>query len=122
MREHTTTAFLSRDNYQKSCLGFTRLSKTFILHIIHILGKRMKASGVDGLSNGDLTEGVMSGQDTLSFIPFHLGSDEQSNGQTGDWVQSWWHSKNGTDFGGLPLREVTKDNMFEVQDFKATRL
>ena len=95
----------------------------FILHAIHILGRQMKASGVDGLSRGDLTEGMMSRQDPLSFIPFHLvGADERSNGQAGAWVQSWWHSKNGTDFGGLLLREVTKDNMFELRDFKAAHL
>jgi hypothetical protein len=41
----------------------------FILHVIHISGKRMKASGVDGLSRGDLTEGMMGGQDPLSYIP-----------------------------------------------------
>ena len=94
----------------------------FILHIIHISGKRMKVSGVGGLSRRDLTEEMMSGQDPLSFIPFHLGADEQSNGQASAWVQSLWHTKNGADFGGLPLREVTKDNMFKLRDFKAARL
>jgi hypothetical protein len=86
----------------------------FILHFIHILGKQIKASGVIGLSRGDLMEGMMSGQDPFSFIPFHLGADKQSNGQAGAWVQSWWHSKNGTDFGG--------HNMFELRDFKAAPL
>jgi hypothetical protein len=82
----------------------------------------MKASGVDGLSRGDLTEGMMGRQDPLSFIPFHLGADERSNGQTGAWVQSWWLSTKGADFGGLPLRKVTKDNMFKLRDFKVARL
>ncbi len=94
----------------------------FILHVIHISGKWMKALGVDGLSCGDLTGGMMGGQDPLSFIPFHLGADEKSNGQTGAWVRSWWLSKKGANFGGLPLREVTKDNMFKLQDFKAAQL
>ena len=37
----------------------------FIPHFIHILvlGKQMTASGVDGISCGDLMEGMMSGQD-----------------------------------------------------------
>jgi hypothetical protein len=39
----------------------------FILHVIHISGKRMKASGVVGLSRGDLTEGMTGGQDPLSY-------------------------------------------------------
>jgi hypothetical protein len=33
----------------------------FMLHVIHILGKRIKASGVDGLSKGNLTKGMMAG-------------------------------------------------------------
>jgi hypothetical protein len=33
----------------------------FILHVLHISGKRMKATGVDGLSRGDLTEGMLAG-------------------------------------------------------------
>ena len=95
----------------------------FILHVIHISGKRMKASGVDGLSRGDLTEGLMGGQDPFSFIPFHLGADERSRGAVvGAWVRSWWCTKKGTDFGGLSLTQVTKDNMFELRDLKAARL
>jgi hypothetical protein len=94
----------------------------FILHVIHILGKRMKASGVYGLSRGDLTEGLMSGQDPLSFIPFHLGADERSRGLVGTWVQGWWLSKKGAEFGGFPLSTITKDNMFELRDLKAARL
>jgi hypothetical protein len=44
----------------------------FVLHVIHISGKRMKASGVDGLLRGNLTEGMMAGKDPLSFIPFKM--------------------------------------------------
>ena len=75
----------------------------FILHVIHISGNLMKALGVDGLSQGDLTEGMMGGKDPLSFIPFHLGADERANGLVGTWVQSWWRTKKGAEFGGLPL-------------------
>ncbi len=50
----------------------------FILHVIHISGKRMKALGVDGLSRGDSTEGMMGGKDPFSFIPFHQGADERA--------------------------------------------
>ncbi len=48
----------------------------FILHVIHISGRRMKASRVDGLSWGDLTKGMMAGCDPLSFIPFNKGADD----------------------------------------------
>jgi hypothetical protein len=94
----------------------------FILHVIHIAGKRMKATGVDGLSQGDLTEGLMAGQDPLSFVPFNKGADERSSGLVSAWVQSWWSSRKRTDFGGLPLRVIDKDIMFELQDLKEARL
>jgi len=65
----------------------------------------------------------MGGQDPLFNIPFHIGADEWSNaGLVGTWVRSWWCSKKGADFGGLPLTQVTKDTMFELRDLKATRL
>jgi len=53
----------------------------FVLHVIHISGKWMKASGVDGLSRGDLTEGMMAGKDPLSFIPFNRGADDRAGGK-----------------------------------------
>jgi hypothetical protein len=46
----------------------------FILHVLHIVGKRMKATGVDGLSRGDLTEGVLAGVDPFSSLLFNLGA------------------------------------------------
>jgi hypothetical protein len=82
----------------------------------------MKASGVDGLSQGDLTEGTISGKDPLLFIPFNRGSDDRLGGWVSTWVHSWWKTKRGTDFGGFPLRTITKDNMFELWDLKAARL
>ena len=45
------------------------------MHLLHISGKRMKATGVDGLSRGDHTKGMMAGDDPMSFLPFHLGAD-----------------------------------------------
>jgi hypothetical protein len=94
----------------------------FILHVIHISGKRMKASGVGGLSRGDLTEGMMAGEDPLSYIPFHNGADERSGGKVSQWVQSWWTTKKGKNFGGFPLATITKESMFELRDLKAARL
>jgi hypothetical protein len=94
----------------------------FVLHVVHISGKRMKASGVDGLSRGDLTEGMMAGHDPLSFIPFNQGADERSGGKVSTWVRSWWKSRKGIDFCGFPLKAITKDNMFELKDLEAARL
>jgi hypothetical protein len=39
------------------------------IYVIHISGKRMIGHGTDGLSRGNLTEGVMAGQNFLDFFP-----------------------------------------------------
>jgi hypothetical protein len=41
------------------------------IHMIHISGKRMIGTGIDGLSRGSLTEGVMSGIPFLKFFPLN---------------------------------------------------
>ena len=51
-----------------------------ILHIIHVSGKRMIASGVDALSKGDTTKGIMKGNSILTYSPFHLGAHQRSKG------------------------------------------
>ena len=94
----------------------------FILHVIHISGKRMKATGVDGLSRGDLMEGMMAGEDPMSFLPFDEGADERSRGKVSAWVKSWWQDEREADWGNYPLVEVTKDNMFELKDVDGARL
>jgi hypothetical protein len=47
------------------------------LLVIHVLGKRMQAQGTDGVSRGQLTEGVMNGESMLSFLPMHETALEQ---------------------------------------------
>jgi hypothetical protein len=98
-----------------------RLHKTerdggFILHVLHISGKRMKATGVD------LTEGMLAGADPFLYLPFNKGADKRSGGAVGLWVRSWWKTKKGEDWGGIPLAEVTGETMFELKDLKAARL
>ena len=58
------------------------------LHIIHISGKRMILSGVDGLSRGDSTTGIMARENALSFVPLHLSALERSPALA-DWVRDW---------------------------------
>jgi len=96
----------------------------FILHVLHISGKRMKATGVDGLSRGDHTEGMMASEDPMSFLPFHQGADTRWRGRVGKWVRSdhAQDPKQERDWGGLPLEEVNQDNMFELKNVKAARL
>ena len=73
-------------------------------------------------TSGQFTEGIMAGKDPLSFIPFNRGADDRAGGKVSVWVHSWWETKKGTPFGGFPLRNITKDNMFELRDLKAARL
>ena len=94
----------------------------FILHVLHISGKRMKATGVDGLSRGDLTEGMMAGGDPFSFLPFDWGANDRSQGAVGAWVRSWWQNQKREDWGGLSLEEVTGESMFELKNPRAPRL
>lgn len=49
-----------------------------VLHVIHCAGTRMQAQGSDGLSRGNLTEGVMSGKGFLDYIPIHKSAFERS--------------------------------------------
>ena len=58
------------------------------LHLIHVAGTRMICQGSDGLSRGNLTEGVMSGTDMLSFIPIQLNALERSLSLK-EWLLSW---------------------------------
>lgn len=58
------------------------------IHIIHIAGRRMLAQGTDGLSRGDLCNGVMRGDSLLSFVPLHLSPLERAPGLL-DWCQLW---------------------------------
>jgi hypothetical protein len=56
--------------------------------ISHVAGKRMEAQGTDGVSRGQLKEGVLTGQEMLWFIPFHLSALKRSP-LVETWIQSW---------------------------------
>ena len=58
------------------------------LHVCHVAGTRMIAEGGDGVSRGLLNEGVMAGEDILSFIPLHLSAIERSPTLV-DWLKTW---------------------------------
>ncbi len=44
------------------------LNTNFMLHVVHVVGTRMIAQGTDRLLQGTFLEGVVGGQDMLSFI------------------------------------------------------
>ena len=58
------------------------------LHFIHVAGTRMIAQGSDGLSRGNLSEGVMRGTEMSSFIPLNESALERSS-TLKHWIESW---------------------------------
>ena len=50
----------------------------FILHVIHVSGKRMIEQGTDGLSQGDHSQGVMLGKPMIDFVPLNLSAFDRS--------------------------------------------
>jgi hypothetical protein len=63
-----------------------------ILHVIHISGRRMIAQGMDGLSRGNLHEGVFKGGSFLEHSPSHLNAVERQGQGLVNWVESWLSS------------------------------
>jgi hypothetical protein len=60
----------------------------FTLHVVHVAGTRMIAQGTDGLSRGSLLEGVVKGEDMLSFIDLLRLAIERHPGLL-KFVYSW---------------------------------
>ena len=58
------------------------------IRFVHVAGTRMIRQGTDGLSRGDMYEGIMRGDSMLSHIPLHLSALERSP-RLLTWVQSW---------------------------------
>jgi hypothetical protein len=56
--------------------------------LVHVSGERMKLQGSDGLSRGNLLEGVMTGKDILSYIPLAETAIERSPYLL-RWIKSW---------------------------------
>jgi hypothetical protein len=70
----------SNRNLFNLVLRLHRLEMNFglVLHLIHVAGTRMKDQGTDGLSRGDLLEGVMKGNEFLGYIPIHRSACTRS--------------------------------------------
>ena len=67
-----------------------KLSMNFmcLVNIISVAGMKMIEQGTDGLSRGDLLEGVLNGQRMLSFIPLHLSALDRALSLK-NWISSW---------------------------------
>jgi hypothetical protein len=77
------------------------------VQVIWIAGTRMISQGTDGLSRGDLTSGVMAGDEFLSHIPLNQGAFERSPALK-EWMESslpkqWMWLQTGTDWFKLPF-------------------
>jgi hypothetical protein len=80
----------SSEKLFKLALEVRRLEIHEGAHIImsHVFGKHMKAQGTDGVSRGQLKEGVSSGNGMLAYIPFHLTLIQRSPAVK-TWLRSW---------------------------------
>ena len=93
-----------------------------IIHVIHVAGTRMKASGIDGLSWGDLLEGMMAGRNPLEFIPLNEGAAERVGPRLEKWIESWWNGPKNQAWCGQNLRRLKPDDWFELRDIDEPRL
>lgn len=64
------------------------MSGILMLNVIHVAGSCMIQQGTDGLSRGDLYEGVLAGHHMLSFVPLHLNA-LQCQPALLAWVHGW---------------------------------
>lgn len=79
------------------------------VQIVWIAGTRMIAQGTDGLSRGDLTSGVMAGDEFLSHIPLDRGAFERSS-VLKDWFENalpkqWVWLETGADWYTMPFSD-----------------
>jgi hypothetical protein len=59
-----------------------------IFYVIHVSGRRMIQSGIDGLSRGDQNAGVLAGKRMELFIPLHHSALSQSSTLI-SWTTDW---------------------------------
>ena len=82
----------------------------------------MKESGIDGLSRGDLLEGMMAGKDPLSFLPLDKGAGQRSQGRVQEWIRSWWTDGEGKAWQDQPLHELKPEDWFSLHENPNPRL
>jgi hypothetical protein len=84
----------------------------------HQDGRRStKECGIDGLSRGDVLEGMMkSGVDPLVFLPLAQSANDRVDGQVRDWVDTWWKSGSGEAWCGADLTLLSPDDWFNLKN------
>jgi hypothetical protein len=107
-----------------------------IIHFVWIAGKRMIAQGTDGLSRGELSSGVMAGEDFLKFLLLNetafafereprlesqvqgwLGSKEWKVASIADWFHKVFQDPDGAWIWAPPpaLAKVAVEQMCEAK-------
>ena len=103
-------------------LRFVEMGTGCILHVIHVVGTRMKRAGIYGLYQGDLLEGMMTSKKLLDCIPLNELADERSGGRIVSWINSWWKDRTVSAWGGSALKRLSPDDWFELHTQEITRL
>jgi hypothetical protein len=70
------------------CLRKAEMKHGFALHVVHVARTRMITQGTDGLSRGILLEGVVRGEDMLSFVDLSRTAIER-HPDVLNFVKSW---------------------------------
>ena len=74
-------------------------------HIVHVSGTRMIAQGTDGLSRGNMLQGVFTWKQMQEFVPLHLNAGERSP-KLISWVKGWYPNPD--------LHELTHVDWFDA--------
>jgi hypothetical protein len=69
-------------------LRMLEMSFGMTIYVIHISGKRMIVQGTNGCSHGSLMEGVMAGEDMLTFVDLARGALDRHPPLL-EWIRSW---------------------------------
>ena len=77
------------------------------INLIHVAGTRMIEQGTDGLSRGDMLEGVCRGDAMTSHIPLAKTALERSAPLLG-WINSWFSGENN-----LEIEVLDPEGWFE---------
>jgi hypothetical protein len=64
-------------------------ARKVFLHCFHILGNRMIASGVDGLSRGNYDAGILVGINVRQYLPMKVSAWEVAGNVLEGWCKSW---------------------------------
>jgi hypothetical protein len=114
-------------------LRVLQMKGDIFLHLIWCAGTRMIMQGADGLSRGNLDNGVMVGRHMLEYVPIHLSALERStllkewlDGWVGEDTlffdeEDWFHKAHGADYSSAvwtpcpALADVALEQLNEVR-------